>query len=80
MDYILNLADLIFPSGSQQGAVVCMDIDIIDDEVVEHTETFHVNLTANDTKVQILSFGQQNRVTIYDNDGKTYTIASWLIL
>lgn len=70
VDYILTPTDLIFQVGSQQGTLVCTDIDIIDDDVVESSEYFYVDLTTNDTQVQILNFGQRKYVRIYDNDGK----------
>lgn len=75
MDYILNPTDLTFPSGSQQGTRVCTNVDIIDDEFVEYTETVYVNLTTNDVKVRILSAVQQKRIFIHDNDGETIKLA-----
>ena len=49
---------------------MCTDIDIIDDEAVEDYEYFYVELSTNDTDVQLLSYYQRKGFFIYDNDGK----------
>ena len=74
MDYFLTLTELTFPAGSEQGDTVCTDIDIIDDEAVENSEYFYVELSTNDSNVQLLILRYyQSRgfcYRIYDNDGK----------
>ena len=63
--------ELTFPAGSEQGDTVCTDIDIIDDEAVENDyEYFYVELSTNDTDVQLLSYYRRRGFCIYDNDGK----------
>ena len=46
--------ELTFPADSEQGDTVCTDIDIIDDEAVEDYEYFYVELSTNDSDVQLL--------------------------
>jgi hypothetical protein len=50
---------------------MCADIEIIEDEVVENYENFYVELSTNDSDVQLLSQYQRRGFYIYDNDGKT---------
>ena len=61
--------ELTFPDGSQQGALECVDVEIIDDEAVENSEYFNVELSTNDSSVQLLSYYQRKRFYIYDSDG-----------
>ena len=70
MDYILTPTELAFPADSQQGDVVCTDVEIIDDDVVENYEYFYVELSTNDSDVQLLSYYRRRRIYIYDDDGK----------
>ena len=51
---------------------MCTDIDIIDDEAVENYEYFYVELSTNDSNVQLLRYYQRRGFCyrIYDNDGK----------
>jgi hypothetical protein len=70
VDYILTPTELTFPADSEQGDTVCTDIEIIDDEAVENNEYFTVELSTNDSNVQLLPFYRRRRFHIYDNDGK----------
>ena len=45
----------------------CADLSIIDDDMVEPTETFFVNVSSLDAGV-IISFISQTTVSILDND------------
>ena len=70
MDYLLEPTELTFPADSEQGDTVCVDVEIIDDEAVENSEYFYVELSTNDIDVQLLSYYQRRRFYIDDNDGK----------
>lgn len=69
-DYVLPPTDLTFPTGSQQGSMQCAMIAIIDDVAVENEESFHVQLTTNDARVEFSPIYQQALLSIVDNDGK----------
>ena len=53
--------ELTFPAGSQPGDTECTEIDIIDDDVVEISETFYVELSTNDPDIQLLSYCQHSQ-------------------
>ena len=65
--------ELTFPAGSQQGDTECTVIDIIDDDAVEISETFYMELSTNDPDIQLLSYCQHTPVSIHDTDGKVVT-------
>ena len=52
-----------------------MGIDIIDDEAVENRETFYVELSTNDSKVEFSEVCQRTRVYIGDSDCKFKLVA-----
>ena len=70
VDYFLTPTELTFQDGSPQGAIECVDVQIIDDETVENSETFYIELSTNDSNVQLLSYYQRRGYYIYDSDGK----------
>ena len=70
MDYSLTPTELTFPADSEQGDVECVEVEIIDDEAVENSETFFVELSTNDSDVQLLSYYLRRGFYINDNDGK----------
>ena len=58
--------DLVFESGSRNGTMRCIDVAIIDDLLVESTETFIVIIT---TSTSIVRLGNnQTTVIIKDID------------
>lgn len=57
-----------------------MEIDIIDDEPVENTEDFYVELSTTDSRVEVFEAGQQTRVSIRDNDCKLKVIITLLMI
>ena len=71
---MLNPTDLTFPVGSQKGARQCVIMNITDDEVVgDYWEYFYIELTTNDTCIEILRIREQQhlqQVCIGDNDSK----------
>ena len=69
VDFFLMPTELTFPVDSQQGDIVCTDVEIIDDEAVENYETFYIELSTDDANVQLLSYCQHKEYTIYDDDG-----------
>ncbi len=71
MDYFLIPTELTFPADSEQGDTVCVDVQIFDDEAVENYEYFYVDLSTNDSDVQLLTYYQRRGFYIDDNDGKT---------
>lgn len=48
-----------------------MAVNITDDEAVEDRESFYVELTTNDERIEFSRIYQQARVYIYDDDSKT---------
>lgn len=69
-DYIADPTDIVFPAGSARGDSQCAEIDIIDDEPVESRETFYVELSANDSRIEIFEVCRRIQVDISDNDCK----------
>ena len=71
-DYIiLTPLDLTFPDGSQEGVRQCVEVVIIDDEAVEGTESFYVDLTTSDARIELSRICRRAQITIFDNDSKT---------
>ena len=70
IDYIVNPTNLVFPAGSARGDSQCAEISIIDDEPVESSETFFVELSANDSRIEIFEVCQRIQIDIRDNDCK----------
>ena len=66
-DYLLDLSDLIFPSGSMKDSSRCVSINITDDAALEGNQTFTVTLTTSDPDV--LLGNDMTVITIEDNDG-----------
>ena len=75
VDYALTPAELTFPADSEQGDLVCIDMEIIDDLAVENNESFYVELSTNDSKVQLLDYCQRKVVNIIDSDGEIENFA-----
>ena len=74
MDYTIDSPDLVFTAGSARGDNQCVEINITDDEAVENTETFYVELNTSDTRIEFSKVCQQIRVDINDNDCKLIII------
>ena len=78
MDYDVDPAVLIFPTGSAQGTRQCVNVSIHDDVAVENNEYFHMTLTSGDARLEISNICPRATVYITDTDGKTshimYTI------
>ena len=68
-DYISVSSAEVFTAGSTDNTTRCVDITIIDNNVLEGDKTFTVALTTADPDVMLLSAGE-TVVTITDNDGK----------
>ena len=63
-------AVLTFPPGSSNGAMECLNIDINDDNILEHFEAFTVHLTTSETHVTVNSNANELLANIRDNDGE----------
>ena len=59
---------LMFPPGSSNGDMECLNIIINDDNVPEDTELFIVELTTTETYVTVNS--NPGEIIIRDNDGE----------
>ena len=70
VDYALTPEKLTFPVDSEQGDLVCIDMEIIDDLAVENKESFYVELSTNDSNVQLLDYCQRKSIYIIDSDGE----------
>ena len=60
-------SDEVFPSGSNNGDTVCVDITILDDIAVEGNHSFTLTLTASDPDVMLGN--NVTVITITENDG-----------
>lgn len=56
---------LIFPIGSTNGSVQCINISIIDDDEIEGDETFEITIFSFTVMIR----NQQTVITIIDNEG-----------
>ncbi len=71
-DYVLASMNLMFPSGSGDGAMQCLGVSIIDDSnAMEGEETFIVTLTTSDT---VILGNSTTTITITDNNGKSSVV------
>lgn len=66
-DFVMTREFVTFPSASVVGQLRCIQIDIINDDTVEGTETFLVNAVLSD---QINAEENQAEVNIFDDDSK----------
>ena len=67
-DYIsLSSSTLVFPDGSNNGDIQCIDIVITDDEILERNEVFTVSLNA--VTQNVMAVNAMTAVTIIDDDG-----------
>ena len=70
---IMGVRDFMFPSGAQplgNGSLMCLNISIFDDVIVEPTETFFVCGSSQQSSVVLLN-GSCANINIEDNEGKT---------
>ena len=63
LDYIPSTSNLSFPAGSTGGTLLCVDISIIDDNVLERNESFTVTLSTMDPGV-VIRDGHTTNITI----------------
>ena len=70
----LSNASLTYQIGDPNGTILCLDIDIYDDEIVEYVEYFSVILSSLLEPVYFEPIQEAN-VSIYDNDRK-YILSS----
>ena len=69
-DYVsLVYIQVGFMSGDPLGSTACVNVSIIDDDVVEAEQTFTVNTSSSDPV--IISPTAQAEISIADNDGKS---------
>ncbi len=64
--------EMVFSAGVQNGAMVCIDIIIIDDNTVEGTESFRVSLALNTPGLGVILGNIMTVVTIGDNEGTNF--------
>ena len=68
-DYTTLVTELTFTADDGIGSVQCVNVTIIDDEILEPDQSFTVSLSSSDPVV----FGiDQASIVIGDNDGKKY--------
>ena len=78
-DYVSVSMDVVFPAGTSNGGVQCIDVTIMDDSEMEGDETFTVTLTTSSPAVTLGN--AVTTITITDNDGEcTYSCIRWLKL
>ncbi len=66
-DYVYLSSDMIFTSGSTDNTVVCVDINILEDDALEGNQTFVATLTTLDLDAILGNI--ETTTTITDNDG-----------
>ena len=59
----------MFISGSPDGAMVCVNITIVDDGALEGNQTFMVTLRTLDPNDAVMVAMNTTTITIMDNDG-----------
>ena len=69
MDYNPISSILAFPAGSMDSAMVCSNITILPDTLVEGNETFEVNLSLETTERGVTLENDATVITIIDNEG-----------
>ena len=69
---------LYYEAGSPLNSERCVDIPILDDDVVENDQSFEVSLTSDDP-VFLTPIPQAEVVIATDNDSKNTTIVHWEI-
>lgn len=65
-DYVAMAYTKSFPIGSMNSATLCVNITIVDDEVLEENQEFFVSLSTKDPGVILES--SETIITIMDND------------
>ena len=68
LDYTSVSFDVAFPSGSTDNATACVNINILDDDILEGDHTFTVTLTILDPDVMLDN--NETTITIRDDEGK----------
>lgn len=66
MDYLNTSAMLNYPPLLELGQILCENVTIVDDSVLESDEDFVVSLSSDDNSVQI---GSEANVSILNDDG-----------
>ena len=66
-DYVSASVLVVFPAGSSNGAVRCVDVTIIDDSETEGVETFSVRLSSSSPIVTLAN--TVTNITIIDTGG-----------
>ena len=70
MDFVpLNDGVVTFSPGSSSGDSTCIALDIIDDEIVETTQSFAVRIVGFSDNVNVPPDGETATVVILDDDG-----------
>ena len=70
IDYTFAPTDVTFPVESPIGAEQCATVQIIDDVARENTESFSVQLSTSDSRIELSSLCNQATFSIYDDDGE----------
>jgi len=76
-DYLAVSIPVIFSPDGLRSRMLCGNITIVDDTVLENTEVFSVTLNTSDTFVEFVQ--QSSPVNIEDNDGMKAHINLWYI-
>lgn len=72
-DYLLVDVSIIIPSGTENGTYFCVSVTIVDDEVLENTEDFTLNVESLSLDLLgVASGGEQTKVYIIDNERKHF--------
>ena len=82
LDYAVVNTVVVFPVGSSGGDTECVNVTIVDDDVIEETETFTLQASAVDTSSLVIIDPSlsQTTVAIADSESKCLYQTYWLSL
>lgn len=70
-DFTSSIIELVFPADSAAGTMVNFSFDIVDDEILEDTETIPLRAVITDGDGTFTDGSSaESRIDILDNDGK----------
>ena len=67
-DFVAISSSLVFSPGDN--AIMCEELRVVDDSIVEGSEVFSMTLSSDDPQVVTLAPSNQLNITILDDDGR----------
>ena len=69
-DFIEFARNLTFAAGSGDGALMCLSVIVLEDDVIEGEEDFSITLSLVTSRTSLSLGNSVMNVTLTDNDGK----------